>query len=372
MVEPVGECLERPHVGPVVPHGEVEQRPPREVRVRPRVGVVHQLGGRAHHLVHLRAQEEGERAAGHPAVDDGAVQAAPVASVGERHEGVADVDDEGARVGPDGAPAAGAGAGGGVEHLEASDVVLVEDGEGGGVAMRSGAQRVVGPLARRVVVEAHDGVVPLEEAAEVAAAHAEALPEHLHQLQRQPAHLGAVAAVHLPVVTVRIAQLVDEVVHDDVAVALVVGVAERQRLLPWQLGREAAREAAGVSAAVPLTALRALLVGHGEREEGVHAAVRLLQERVVDAVVHHLEEAVQVAGAAHLADHLGGVPGEVDERHGQLLGGVRGGALVGGPQKLLRDVGQTAQTGGVEHQGRRRRLEQQRLTKRRLLHHDAT
>uniref|UniRef100_A0A804M7N3 Uncharacterized protein n=1 Tax=Zea mays TaxID=4577 RepID=A0A804M7N3_MAIZE len=169
--EPVGEGLERPHVRPVVPHGEVQQRPPREVRVRPRVGVVHQLLGRPDHLVHLRAQEEGERAACHPAVDDGAVEAAPVAPVGERHEGVADVDDEGARAGPDGAPRER----GGVEHLESAHVVLVQDGERRGVAMRPRAQRVVGPLARRVVVEAHDGVVPLEEAPEVAPAHAQAL-----------------------------------------------------------------------------------------------------------------------------------------------------------------------------------------------------
>ncbi|RLN36223.1 hypothetical protein C2845_PM03G29590 [Panicum miliaceum] len=59
---------------------------------------------------------------------------------------------------------------------------------------------------------------------------------------------------------------------------------------------------------------------------------------------------VQLAGLAHLADHLGvgGAAGQVDERQGQLLGGVRGGALVRRPEELLRDVGLAAQTGGVE------------------------
>jgi hypothetical protein len=334
-----------------VPHGEVQQRPPREIRVLPRAVGVHQLPRRPHHLVHLRAEEEGQRAARHAAVDDGAVEAAPVAAVGERHEGVSDVDDEGAGVGADGEPAAGG------EDLQAADVVLVEDGERGGVAMRAGAERLVGTLAGRVVVEAHDGVVPLEESPEVGAPHAEARPQHLHDLQRQPAHLRAVAPVHLAVVPVLLAQLLHEVVGD----AAVRRrrrrrvVAERQGLLPGQLGGEAAREAAGVAAALALAPLRALLLVQGQREEGVHAAVGLRQQRLVDAVADHLEEAVQLAGLAHLPDHLGvgGAAGQVDERHGQLLGGVRGGALVGRPEELLRDVGLAAQAGGVEDESRR-------------------
>ena len=64
-------------------------------------------------------------------VDDGLVQAAPVADVGERHEGVADVDDQGAGVGADGALASGGA------DLEAADVIVVEDGERGGVAMQA-------------------------------------------------------------------------------------------------------------------------------------------------------------------------------------------------------------------------------------------
>ena len=64
-------------------------------------------------------------------VDDGLVQAAPVADVGERHEGVADVDDQGAGVGADGALASGGA------DLEAADVIVVEDGERVGVAMQA-------------------------------------------------------------------------------------------------------------------------------------------------------------------------------------------------------------------------------------------
>jgi hypothetical protein len=192
MADPVGEDLERPHVRPVVPLREVQQCPPREVRVRPGLAGVEQLLRRAHHPVHLRAEEEGERLARHAAVDHGAVQAAPVAAVGERHEGVADVDDEGGGVRADGEPAAVG------EDLEAADVVLVEDGEGGGVAMGAGAQRLQGTLARRVVVEPHDGVVVLEEAPEVVPTNAEALAQNLHHLQRKTVHLRAVTTENIP------------------------------------------------------------------------------------------------------------------------------------------------------------------------------
>jgi hypothetical protein len=193
MADPVGEDLERPHVRPVVPLREVQQRPPREVRVRPGLlAGVEQLLRRAHHPVHLRAEEEGERLARHAAVDHGAVQAAPVAAVGERHEGVADVDDEGGGMRADGEPAAVG------EDLEAADVVLVEDGEGGGVAMGSGAQRLQGTLARRVVVEPHDGVVVLEVAPEVVPTNAKALAQNLHHLERKTVHLQAVTPENIP------------------------------------------------------------------------------------------------------------------------------------------------------------------------------
>lgn len=66
------------------------------------------------------------------------------------HEGVADVDDHGAGDGADGAPFAVD------EDLEAADVVLEEDGEGGGVAVRARAERPLRLRAWRVVVAPHD------------------------------------------------------------------------------------------------------------------------------------------------------------------------------------------------------------------------
>jgi hypothetical protein len=154
--------------------------------------------------------------------------------------------------------------------------------------------------------------------------------------------------IYIPVVAVFLAELFDKVVDDRGGGAR--RVTEGERLLPRQLAGEAPREAAGVAAALALQPLRALLLRQGQREEGVHAPVGLGQQLLVDAVVHHLEEAVQLAGHAHLPDHLAGVAGEVDERHVQLLRRVRGGALVLRPDELLRDVHPAAQPGRIEHE----------------------
>jgi hypothetical protein len=154
--------------------------------------------------------------------------------------------------------------------------------------------------------------------------------------------------IYIPVVAVFLAELFDKVVDDRGGGAR--RVTEGERLLPRQLAGEAPREAAGVAAALALQPLRALLLRQGQREEGVHAPVGLGQQLLVDAVVHHLEEAVQLAGRAHLPDNLAGVAGEVDERHVQLLRRVRGGALVLRPDELLRDVRPTAQLGRIEHE----------------------
>lgn len=147
------------------------------------------------------------------------------------------------------------------------------------------------------------------------------------------------------------------------------GGAEGERLLPWELGGEAADEAAGVAAGLAGAAERALLLGERELEEGVHAAVRVGEERRVDAVVHHLEEAVPGAGVADEPRHGGhgggavaGAGGDdaadVDERHVQGLGGVGSRALVRRPDELRRDVRPPAQ---------HRRVEQHRLH-----HHDGS
>lgn len=172
---------------------EVEQRAPREIRVNPGVLLVDELPRRRHCLVHLRAEEESQRLAGHLAVHHGPVEAALVAAIGERHEGVPDVDDEGVLPRRDGAPPP-------VHvHLQPADGVLVEDGQRRRVAMRAGPESLVGTLAGRVVVEPHYGVVPLEEAPVMAAADSQALAQDLHDLQRDSAHLLAVPRVHLPV-----------------------------------------------------------------------------------------------------------------------------------------------------------------------------
>ncbi|CAA7411094.1 unnamed protein product [Spirodela intermedia] len=107
-------------------------------------------------------------------------------------EGIADVDDEGAGIGADGAPAALG------EDLKAVDVVLVEDGEGGGVAVGACSEREMGVLAGGVVIQPHDGVVLLEQVPEGGLLQAQAHCQQLHYRQRELPHRLAVLLVQLP------------------------------------------------------------------------------------------------------------------------------------------------------------------------------
>nr|ACN35682.1 unknown [Zea mays] len=339
--EPAGEGVQRAGVGAVVALREAHEVGPGEVRVLPRRGA----GRRAHHPVLARAQEEGQRLPLLPPVHHRAVQAALVPPVGQRHEGVADVDDHGAWDGPDGAPLAVH------QDLQPADVVLQEDGQRRGVAVRARAQRALRHRARRVVVAPHDGAAVLEELPVVAALHAQAQLQQLHDRQRQLLHLLAVPLVHPPHWLEILAEGAGEVVHDDGRRGAVVE-AEGQGLLPGELGREPV----GVRARVPGhgagDAPGPLLLSQRQPEEVAGAVQRGAPQRRVHAVPAHLEEPVRRARRRHLrrgaaepravaiAQHA-----HVHHRHLQLRGRGRPRLFVR-PQEWLRDLGLPAQ---VEH-----------------------
>ena len=108
------------------------------------------------------------------------------------HESVPDVDDKGVGFRADGAPLAAG------EHLQPADIVLVEDREGGGIAVGSGAESEVRLLAGWIVVEPHYRVVALEKVPKVPPPHSQAHSKNLHYHQRQPAHRLAVLLIHFP------------------------------------------------------------------------------------------------------------------------------------------------------------------------------
>lgn len=152
------------------------------------------------------------------------------------------------------------------------------------------------------------------------------------------------------------AQCCFEIVNDYIVGAFVGGEAEREGFFPGQLGGKPADEAAGVAAMVADFSLGLLFLGEGKFEEVVHVAVGVGNEGGVDAVVGDEEEAVFLAG---FADERGGLEGgggvtgeeagEVDERDGELWGGVGGGLLVVGPDELRGDVWVVLEDGGVEN-----------------------
>lgn len=348
LIDPSDEGIQGPRVRAVVLLRELEELTPSEVWVHARASINgEQLGRRRDGAVQLRVEEEGERPAGQAAVDDGAVEAADVAPVGERGEGVADVDDEGVAPGPHGTPRAAG------EHLQPADVVLVEQRQRRRVVVRARAQRQVRLLAWRVVVQPHQGVVAGKEAAQRAAVEAQARRQDLRDVQCQACHLVAVFLPHIPHVTVLLAEDADEVV-DDLAGALRRGGAvEGHGLLPGELAAEPPHEAAGVAVVLAEAPLRALLLGEGQRVEGVAAPVRLGEQRRVHAVVHDLEEPVPLARRDELIEAsvvAGQEPGEVDDRDDDLLHAVHGRGLVGWPDELRRDVLLPAQHRRVEHE----------------------
>lgn len=67
---------------------------------------------------------------------------------------------------------------------------------------------------------------------------------------------------------------------------------ERQSLLPRELGRKAASEAAGIATALAGKTLGGLFIGKWHGEECVGATMNLGEEVGRDAVVDHLEEAM--------------------------------------------------------------------------------
>ena len=265
--------------------------------------------------------------------------------------------------------------------------------------MRARAQRALRLRARRVVVAPHDGAAVLEELPVVAALHAQAQLQQLHDRQRQLLHLLAVPLVHPPVYTVHgigtgfhiyvsypelptvyavlrlrprpqgptrgkcksvlrlphwleiLAEGAGEVVHDDGRRGAVVE-AEGQGLLPGELGREPV----GVRARVPGhgagDAPGALLVGQRQPEEVAGAVQRGAPQGRVHAVPAHLEEPVRRARRGHLrrgapqpravaiAQHA-----HVHHRNLQLRGRGRARLLVR-PQEWRRDLGLPPQ---VEH-----------------------
>ncbi|WVZ62054.1 hypothetical protein U9M48_011842 [Paspalum notatum var. saurae] len=359
--DPRHEGVHGDGVGAVARLREPEVLAPREVGVRARASAAgrgEERVERAHGAVQRRVEEESQRGARGGAADDGAVEAAGVAAVRERREGVADVDDEAVGVGPHGAPLAADA------HLQAPDAVLVQQRQRGGVPVWARAQRQVRLPARRVVVEPHHGVAAGEEAPQRPPPQPQRRRRHLRHVQRQPHHRVAVRLV----VTLDdgwitrwmdelLAEDGDEVVGDGALGSGGVGAVEREGLLPGQHGAEAAGEAAGVAVALAGAALRALLLGEGPRVEGGAAAVRRGEQRRVHAVVHHQEEPVPLARLHHAAREAvaaaAGAQELAEVHHGDVhLLHARRRPLLRRPHELRRDALRPAQHLRVEHHRR--------------------
>ena len=145
-----------------------------------------------------------------------------------------------------------------------------------------------------------------------------------------------------------------EIVLNNVRRVLLCREPKRKRLFPWQLRRKPPGEATSIPTMLTNLPLSPLLLTKWQLEERVHVAVSVGYEPGVNAMVHHEEEAVLLAGLADLPRCLrggGGVPGEetaeVYKWHGELRHvGAR--LLVVGPYELLRYVGLVLEHRGVE------------------------
>ncbi|RRT57122.1 hypothetical protein B296_00047451 [Ensete ventricosum] len=153
--EPIGEAVECPRVGPVVALRELHELRPREVRVQPSAAEVPRRWPDG--AVLPGAHEESQRL--------------PLSiEMKERqqvtyHEGVTNVDHQSVANRPDRPPLVGG------EDLEALHLVLLKDGQRGGIAVRPGAERQLRLLTWRIVVASHYGATVLEEVSVMASLH---------------------------------------------------------------------------------------------------------------------------------------------------------------------------------------------------------